>query len=65
MRQHLSVRVPFEHVTALFETVTELSVIIDFAIEDSPDGSVFVCHWLRACGRQVDNTEARMDEGCL
>ena len=37
---------PFEYMPMTLERVTKLAVIVDLAIKDNPDGSVFVRHGL-------------------
>jgi hypothetical protein len=43
-------------VTATFQIRADRSVIIDFAVEDNPNGSVLVRHWLVATA-QIHNAQ--------
>src|SRR5580692_9934042 len=57
MDNYFSVGVGIEAVSALFEIGTQLWKVVNLAVEDHPDGSILVEHWLVA-SRQVDDTEA-------
>src|SRR5581483_1330320 len=48
-----------------FESTAKLTMIIDFAVEDGPHGSVLIAHRLCPCRRQVQYAQARMDKGSL
>ena len=50
-----------EPVTACLEVAPELVVVVDFAVEDNPGGSIFVGHRLVAAGA-VDDRQAAMAE---
>src|SRR4026209_1640904 len=42
MDQAFGIRAGAEHVAAAFECVTQLSVVVDLAVEDDPDAAIFI-----------------------
>src|SRR5262245_45501202 len=57
MDDRFGVAIGAKLVAGAFEPATEVEVVIDFAVEDEPNGAVFVRHRL-ASGDEVDDREA-------
>src|SRR5262245_42020923 len=64
MWQYLGVRVPFKHVAPCLQIVPEISMVVNLAVEDGPDGPILICHRLSSSRRQVDDAEACVDQSC-
>src|SRR5689334_12117265 len=47
-------------VTPMLQTTTDLLVIVDFSVEDSPHSLVFVRYWLGSRWRKIENTKTSM-----
>jgi len=56
MNDYFGIGVGIEAVSALFELAAQFGKIVDFSVEDNPDGFVFVENRLMST-RQVDNAE--------
>ena len=65
VRQHFRVRLASEYMATQLQIMSKFSMIVDLAIEDSPNGSIFVGHRLSPCGTQIDDAETRVNQGCF
>ncbi|MEO2161329.1 MAG: hypothetical protein ABGY29_02270 [bacterium] len=55
MNNALSIRVGAKTVTCYFKFLAQFKMIVDFTIEDNPDGAILVAHWLMSgCGKIHD-----------
>jgi hypothetical protein len=58
MDDGLGIRVGSEDVAKRFKVATQLLEIVDLAIEDQPNRTIFVAHRLVASGAEVDDGQA-------
>src|SRR5437773_12442745 len=55
MDDHLGVRVGPEDTSGVLELHAKLEVVVNLAVEDDPNGTIFVSHGLKSEGTQIDN----------
>src|SRR2546427_466569 len=65
MREHFRITASAEAMTSFLQLGLKLAVVVDLAVEDGPDRAVLVGHRLVTGGREVDDAEPRVQEGCL